>query len=240
MIRWLAQEEFVGQFEELYRPRRLFLDYRIQCATFVQQLEGEIPFPAVYEVGKFGEPTPTFRWYGAKGNFLFFIDSPYGGEAGFTTITTPRYEAPGKYLWAALTELSELPPILLKRVVWMEGHGAEAARSVFTWDEYGIVTEVYRASCETDAAGLLSFFREVDSDFSYFLGEPEDINLNWVILRDTSNEIIGRYGLRSVTERVAREMSMRDEAIYKVEAEGNRLQGASFKRGEPIRTSDLR
>lgn len=237
MIKWLAQEEFVRLFEKLYRPRQLFLNYRIQCDTCAERLKEEIPFPPISEGEESGEPTPTARWYGAKGDFLFYIDSSYGGEDSFTTITTPRYEVHGKYLWAALTELSELPPVLLKRVFWMEGHGAEAKRSVFIKDGYGIVTEVYRASSESDAAGLVNFFHEIESDFSYFTGEPEDINLNWVILRDALDEIprvIGRYALRSVTERVAREMSMRDEAIYKVEAEGNRLQGASFKRGEPI------
>lgn len=75
----------------------------------------------------------------------------------------------------------------------------------------------------------------IESEYSYYLDEPEDRRFKWITVRNKIGEVeqvVARYGDRCATEQVARLMSLEDHAIYQVKEErDNGKKGLSFQQG---------
>ena len=237
MIKWVHQKEFWQIYESAYMPKRIYLEDRVHSDASFTALQSIIPIAPSSNPNEFNEPVPCERWYGIHDDLLFFITYYHTGEDDLTTISTRNVAVPQeKYLWSILKELSDLPAPILRRVSWIRGHRCGASKSIFFKDRHGVVTEVYRAASWQEAQDLLNFLHTLGSDYNYFIDDSENIDLDWIIARSRPGDparIVGRYPLRSSAERVARLMSMKDDAVYRVKAEGiNDLSGGVFFKGE--------
>jgi hypothetical protein len=234
MVIWMNTNDFWMQFKERYETRSIYLHPQIICGITLSELHKLLPHPDISNGDEEDGLGPFDRWFGIVDEVLFFITC-YHNNPELTTITSRSSLPPEeKYYWSIIEPLSCLPKDLFRRVMWINGN-VDASISVCFYKNNEVKYEVYRASSRIEALELLTFLRQIGSEYKYFVADPENLDVNWLIIKLQSgirDEIVGRYTLRSVAEEVAKTMSLKSDDLYQIINEQLSEKVATYHRGK--------
>jgi hypothetical protein len=234
MIEWLTQDAFIQVLHSKFSSQQIVLEEYMQFDTSLD-INDHLPVTSVITPEAFEEPGPFFRWFCISDNIPFFITSYQPSGKNLLTINTAnqlliKYQ----YRWTFLTKLNDLSISIIRQIIWLRGYEEEAIISVFLKSLDGVTYEVYRSTSYDEANSLIDFLRTINSDFNYYIGKPDDLNLDWIIIQKQEanpEQIVGRYTRRASAEYAAKVMSEKNDALYYVmpEIEGSLPHSIFFK-----------
>lgn len=175
MLRWLSDPQHEELTHQFYQAHAVPFG-KLVIITDVSYKELQIILPVSSDTNPNpSEPGPHEYWYGCVDNLPFLIIYYHGIEQ--THIITFLHPSSQQYFWSTLNQLNPLPKPLLQRISWLGLWISSITPVKSIYCQKASVNknspeEVYQSSCIEEAEALFNCLLSLQSEYSYYIGEP--------------------------------------------------------------------